>query len=650
MSCGWVKNLILDNNTKEIQIQLVWIPGSELHITSHWCDHHKPNIEDFGNRHWFSDGNFATTIVAAPNNCWKREVTSLTVYNPNASVQLFYIIEYDNDTNVTTVIDEKLLNPFETWTMECICSCWWSCGINVYDEWDFIYGNASNINFIGDCLNVEYNNITGMVDVNFTPSVLWSWCNGDDPYKLSICWIDVDLSCLAQWWSWCPCPIEIDLEAFVMENGDDITGVVGRLDLPFRSIRAAILAGAKKIIMYAGIYTETNSIAIDNNNISIYAYPGVWFSWSFDVKGNASSLKIDWEMNRVKPSYSNTTYYYYITLWTYDWTNPWGYNIDININRIDLSWNKLLYNTSQQNNISFSFITKKSFKAYQSIYAPDNYIIECPHYYIPNGVTPPQSCDANRLNTRQINVSLWYFSIVMSPWDTITEYTPYVNIIKCWLGNNIRVFDTTLQEDISTVNDLWTHDFWWATWVKSKCGQISNIIWAWSYVELDNFNIVGRFTAQWYDYDTSEPSRAMFLMMGTADTAVARLMFRNCKFSLSKTWESWRTYRLVQSKIYDWYPEWTAAGFVEFDWVNTFYESKRAISEFKYSLPASTDDTYMNYYSNSWFLITNMLIQLSPQALNANHHTHWWYKHIICTLHEPATWLLEPIIHTDYAI
>jgi hypothetical protein len=50
-------------------------------------------------------------------------------------MQLFYIIEYDDNTGIATVIDEKLLNPFESWTLECICNCG-DCGygVNVYDE------------------------------------------------------------------------------------------------------------------------------------------------------------------------------------------------------------------------------------------------------------------------------------------------------------------------------------------------------------------------------------------------------------------------------------------------------------------------------------------------------------------------------------
>lgn len=199
MNCWGMRNLILDSGTKEIQIQLSSVPTAELHVTTHRYDHYK-DVQDYGNRHGFSAWVTAETIVPPPNPavCWKREVTSISVYNPNDVMQLFYIIEYDDATGVATVIDEKLLNPFESWTMDCICGCWncW-CGVNVYDEWDFIYANAYNLNFIGSCVNAVRNNLTGMVDITVNPEL--SFDTGTN--ILSLCWWSVDLSSLAWGWS-----------------------------------------------------------------------------------------------------------------------------------------------------------------------------------------------------------------------------------------------------------------------------------------------------------------------------------------------------------------------------------------------------------------------------------------------------------------
>lgn len=199
MNCWGMRNLILDSGTKEIQIQLASAPTAELHVTTHRYDHYK-DVQDYGNRHGFSAWVTAETIVPPPNPavCWKREVTSISVYNPNDAMQLFYIIEYDDATGVATVIDEKLLNPFESWTMDCICGCWncW-CGVNVYDEWDFVYANAYNLNFIGSCVNATRNNLTGMIDINIDPELSFdTWTN-----ILSLCWWSVDLSSLAWGWS-----------------------------------------------------------------------------------------------------------------------------------------------------------------------------------------------------------------------------------------------------------------------------------------------------------------------------------------------------------------------------------------------------------------------------------------------------------------
>lgn len=121
-----MKQLILDTRKKEIHINLLAVPASELHITTHWFDHYKQSdVTNLGNRSGLSDGVNYLPIVESPDpeNCWKREITSISVYNPNAAPALFYISEYDDETGDNIIILEKFLNPGATWTLECICSC-----------------------------------------------------------------------------------------------------------------------------------------------------------------------------------------------------------------------------------------------------------------------------------------------------------------------------------------------------------------------------------------------------------------------------------------------------------------------------------------------------------------------------------------------
>lgn len=300
MNCWGMRNLILDSGTKEIQIQLASAPLAELHVTTHRYDHYK-DVQDYGNRHGFSNWMTAETIVPAPNPsvCWKREVTSISVYNPNDAMQLFYIIEYDDATGVATVIDEKLLNPFESWTMDCICGCWnCGCGVNIYDEWDFIYANAYNLNFIGSCVNAARNNLTGMIDVNIDPTLSRTWCAWDTPYLLSVCWHTVDLSCLA--WD-TPLEIPVDETVYVMKNGSDITGLWERFDKPFLTINAAITAAVwlwawySKVItvkILPGIYTET---VVLKTWVHLEFSDGAILDWSFTVPLWQVRTKVTWD-------------------------------------------------------------------------------------------------------------------------------------------------------------------------------------------------------------------------------------------------------------------------------------------------------------------------------------------------------------------
>lgn len=211
MSC-WMKQLILDTNNKEIHLYLSWSVAEELHITSHWFDYYKTSeIKNLGNWNGFSDWTTPVIIVWSPNpvNCWKREVTSISVYNPNPAVVFAYVAEYDDDTGDTVIIDQIILNPMWSWTLECICDSCNSCGgVNIYDEWQIVYNNINNINFVWDCISANYNPSTWHVDVMFSPVLDWSGCEWENPYILSLCWASVDLSCLADPapnvdWSWC---------------------------------------------------------------------------------------------------------------------------------------------------------------------------------------------------------------------------------------------------------------------------------------------------------------------------------------------------------------------------------------------------------------------------------------------------------------
>jgi hypothetical protein len=107
-----------------------------------------------------------------------------------------------------------------------------------------------------------------------------------------------------------------------MENGNDSTGVIGRFDLPFRTLRAAVLAGAKNIIMYAGNYSEINDIIINNVSVTVFAHTGVNFVGSFDMRGNTASLKIDGEMNWLTPANTHPTYSPYVIMGNVDGTSP----------------------------------------------------------------------------------------------------------------------------------------------------------------------------------------------------------------------------------------------------------------------------------------------------------------------------------------
>lgn len=207
--CWWMKNFILDNENKALEIQCSTTPVEELHITSNWYNRRTwiNWAYDLWNFYGASDWINLATVVPAPWawSCWKKEVTSISVYNPNASAVLFYIVEHDYENNTVTIIDEKLLNGYETWTNECICTCcpcsgWvsptptWDCP-NRYYHGQLLWASC-DINILWDCI-WAYLDADWHVNIQFQPVMTWWGCDWDDAYNLTICWTTVNLSCLA---------------------------------------------------------------------------------------------------------------------------------------------------------------------------------------------------------------------------------------------------------------------------------------------------------------------------------------------------------------------------------------------------------------------------------------------------------------------
>lgn len=628
MSCWGVRNLILDTNTKEIQIQLAANPASELHITSHWYDHYK-NVQEYGNRHGFSTWDTAATIVPAPssNNCWKREVTAITVYNPNNALYLFYIIEYDDSTWIATVIDEKLLNPFESWTTDCICNCGGSCGINIYDDGEFIYGNASNIDFIGECLITEYNNVTWRVDVTFLPSIVWTWCEWLDPYKLTICWVEVDLSCLASGGSM---EIPVELATFIMENGDDTTWELHRFDKPYRTLKAAINAWAVNIVMYPGTYNETSRIILSSefgtDNVSIFAHPRTRFTWSFEIRWDNIKLKIRWDMDWIMTTmwHPKPDPYIFVdaagsTLDEMDW-----YNIDIEVNSIDLSMSSLYKETAHAKKyLTFSFVSKKSY-------------LEEAWYYDAKIIIANST---ELFATRNYNVSLGYLNVLMSTFDTVSMYQPLVWLYDVWEFNKFRLYNTYLQESIKTVNGPISFPF--GGDVYNKWGKLKNIAHNWAKVIIDNVKIQWAFTASG-DY------WAMFTLTVDNDVDITTTVFKNTIIGIDKSRDAGMNYSIVNAiKNVN-----VGLNYVMFEWVNTWVLPAWQ-SEFATSLWQDAVNAPILYQSCTGFLVTNLFFDLA--SVNISHHGHgrdgdFDNKHIIYTGREPYTYLNMPPIDTNYSL
>ena len=50
------------------------------------------------------------------------------------------------------------------------------------------------------------------------------------------------------------------------KNWDDSTWTVGRFDLPYETVAAAVASSATHVIVYSGVYVESTEIIIHNAN------------------------------------------------------------------------------------------------------------------------------------------------------------------------------------------------------------------------------------------------------------------------------------------------------------------------------------------------------------------------------------------------
>lgn len=82
-----------------------------------------------------------------------------------------------------------------------LCPCWGeSTGayIDIFRDGTLVHPNVQQLNFIS-CLTATRNPITMQADIRFVPDLTWSGCTPwpvTEPYILSLCWVEVDLSCL----------------------------------------------------------------------------------------------------------------------------------------------------------------------------------------------------------------------------------------------------------------------------------------------------------------------------------------------------------------------------------------------------------------------------------------------------------------------
>lgn len=193
---NWMKQIILENAWNTLQLYTLDLVVSELHVTTHWKDHYTSVYQEW-NRHWFSTNTTPVDIVEAPVNCFKREITSISVFNPNEEPVWFIIAQDDSVTSQHTIVVQILLMPKETWTLECICWCW-TTWVAIYSDWVYVW-YSQEFNFMS-CLTAEINPITNHLDIwiNLSPTFV---CDSDVQWNLLftlwLCWESIDMSCIA---------------------------------------------------------------------------------------------------------------------------------------------------------------------------------------------------------------------------------------------------------------------------------------------------------------------------------------------------------------------------------------------------------------------------------------------------------------------
>lgn len=290
MSC-WMKEIILDNCTKQVSLWTSAPVVDELHITTHYKDHYTWLYQE-GNRHGFSTGIVPVVIVDAPpcGTCQRRIIESMSVYNPNIDPVTIFVAEEDPVVPLQTIIVEKIIQPNETRTMECICTC---CAQQTFPP--------------GDGINVYYEDIftptppalvhawVGALNFQSCLTATWDFVNNRVNVWIDMNYLETQLSSY------------VENTVFVMKNGDDATGEVERFDKPFLTIQAAYNAAQASwkvmlIHVYPGDYSDEKitlwSNVLPRYEINYYLEKWViikWiyiatYVWKSSVKWNGSLI------------------------------------------------------------------------------------------------------------------------------------------------------------------------------------------------------------------------------------------------------------------------------------------------------------------------------------------------------------------------
>lgn len=334
MSC-WMKEIILDNCTKQVSLWTSAPVVDELHITTHYKDHYTSLYQE-GNRHGFSTGIVPVVIVDAPpcGTCQRRIIESMSVYNPNIDPVTIFVAEEDPVVPLQTIIVEKIIQPNETRTMECICTC---CAQQTFPP--------------GDGINVYYEDIftptppalvhawVGALNFQSCLTATWDFVNN----RVNV-WID--MNCLEAQLS-----SRVNNTVFVMKNGNDATGEVEMFDLPFLTVQAAIDAAITSgiepitVIVYPGVYIENIYLRW---NVNIYMNEWAIIQWTLQVAEDNVNVNVMWHWTLVIDSDNTSLDSAFRILWTTSW-------LDV---RIYLD--RIYFIQTGSTNTSFTIINKRN--------------------------------------------------------------------------------------------------------------------------------------------------------------------------------------------------------------------------------------------------------------------------------------------------